>query len=252
MNAILKSILDTGNVTSSEGETIHALYDGISREQGEFLQAIIAEIKPASSVEIGLAYGVSSLFILDALRQIGRGHHIIMDYKQSTLWKSIGLKNLNDAGFADLYEFYEQPAHVGITQLEMQGTKVDFAFIDGKHLYDYTLVDFFCVDRILKVGGIVAMDDMWMPSIQKVCAYILTNRAYTVYRTHCPGTNPIGSFKRRLLHEAAKRSPKVANMLETVFSNPDVQIKLGLPNSRWIAFKKEADDTRLWDYHDRF
>ena len=252
MNAVLKGILETGNATSADGETINAMSVGVPREEGEFLHAIVSEIKPATSVEVGLAYGVSALFILDALRGTGQGHHIIIDYKQSSLWKGVGLKNLNEAGFKDLYEFREQPAHIALAQLEAQGTQVDFAFIDGKHLYDYTLVDFFCADRILKVGGIIAMDDLWMPSIQKVCAYILTNRAYSVYRTHAPGTDPIQSTGRKLLHQAAKLSPKMAKSLEPMFSRPDIQKKLGLPNSRWIAFKKEAEDERAWDYHERF
>jgi len=46
---------------------------------------------------------------------------------------------------------------------EAQGERIDFAFIDGAHTFDHVLVDFFYIDRMLNVGGIVAFDDVGFP-----------------------------------------------------------------------------------------
>jgi hypothetical protein len=53
--------------------------------------------------------------------------------------------------------------------------KADYIYIDGAHTFDYALVDFFCSNRVLNLGGILIFDDMWMPAIQKVATFIRTN-----------------------------------------------------------------------------
>ena len=35
----------------------------------------------------------------------------------------------------------------------------DFIFIDGWHTFDYTLVDMFYADRLLRIGGYLLIDD---------------------------------------------------------------------------------------------
>jgi len=32
---------------------------------------------------------------------------------------------------------------------------VDFAFIDGNHVFEYVLVDFFLIDKLLRPGGAI-------------------------------------------------------------------------------------------------
>ena len=58
------------------------------------------------------------------------------------------------------------------------------AFVDGWHTFDYTLIDFFYIDQILKVGGIIAFHDMYGLSKQKVLKYILTHRKYRVMKEY--------------------------------------------------------------------
>ena len=61
MNPILKEILQTGFVRSPSGKSL-AVHSQISRKDGEFLQEIIAQIKPESTLEIGCAYGIRKLW----------------------------------------------------------------------------------------------------------------------------------------------------------------------------------------------
>jgi predicted O-methyltransferase YrrM len=249
MHPVLAEILTTGFVKSADGDLVK-LHSNISVEQGEFLQKIIFELQPKVSLEIGLAYGISALFICEALNQTSGTRHIIIDPYQSNYWQGIGMHNLKKAGYEEIIELYQQPSHLVLPQLELPGTKIDFAFIDGMHTFDHTLVDFFYIDRMLNVGGIVALDDTNWPSIRKVCRFIVTNRSYSVLR--CLDNNDSElSLNRQLLKRAANISKPVRRILKPEYIQPDLELGLK-PFTRCIAFKKEAEDKRKWDFHRDF
>src|SRR5262245_38571575 len=107
MNPVLEEILRTGFVRMADGskEEVHS---HISSEQGTFLQDLIREARPETTLEIGLAFGISALFICDALQAIPGARHIAVDPGQSAEpWRDTGIINLRAAGFDDMVEFHE-------------------------------------------------------------------------------------------------------------------------------------------------
>jgi predicted O-methyltransferase YrrM len=78
MNPVLEKILRTGNTTSIGGEIIR-VHSQISEEEGELLQEMILELRPKVSLEIGLGFGISSLYICEALAKVEAERHIIID-----------------------------------------------------------------------------------------------------------------------------------------------------------------------------
>ncbi len=48
----------------------------------------------------------------------------------------------------------------------------DFAFIDGKHSFPYPVVDFHLIDRRLKVGGKLLIDDIPIPAVNVVFRFL--------------------------------------------------------------------------------
>ena len=70
MNPVLKQLLETGQIKAPSGEMM-PLHSHIPRDEGECLQQIIRQIKPRISVEIGCAFGISSLYICEALAEVG-------------------------------------------------------------------------------------------------------------------------------------------------------------------------------------
>jgi len=178
LNETLRSILSSRSVSSEDG-IAHSLHSSISQEEGNFLQEIIRTARPQVSLEVGCAYGISSLFICEALREVNARKHIIIDPNQHSAWKGIGLANLRRAGYADLIDFHEALSYQYLSHLTEERATIDFAFIDGMHTFDYVLVDFFLVDKLLKPGGIVVLDDLLYPSIRSVCRYVLSNLRYT-------------------------------------------------------------------------
>jgi hypothetical protein len=91
------------------------------------------------------------------------------------MWHGIGRQAVEELNFDSKFEHIAETSVTALTDLCKQGIKADYIYIDGAHTFDYALVDFFCSDRVLNVGGILIFDDMWMPAIQKVAAFINTN-----------------------------------------------------------------------------
>lgn len=257
MSHVLDEILRSGVVKSATGEEL-PIHSQIPKEEGEFLQKLILETKPRASVEVGLAYGISSLYICEALTQVGAERHVVIDPYQNGGWKGIGLKNLKEAGYEKLIDFKELSSHVALPQLEAEGLKIGFAFVDGWHTFDYTLMEFFYIDRLLEVGGVIAFDDTLYPSVRKVCRYIVTNRAYTVVNGPTGDKPPAPWSKTRMLLKAPVISSYLRNISKPEVIEPD-EI-LGLPGGNYIALRKERDDvlggrmdgSRRWDFHNEF
>ena len=126
MNPVLEKILRTGNTTSANGEIIKA-HSQISEKEGESLQEIISEVRPKVSLEIGLAYGIASLFICEALAKVQAERHIVIDpfqreaWKGNPGWKGIGLLNLRRAGYEKMIEFHEAPSFRSSPSLRLTG-----------------------------------------------------------------------------------------------------------------------------------
>ena len=200
---------------------------------------------------------MSSLYICEALAAVGADRHIIIDPYQHEYWQGLGIEHLKAAGYGRLIELHELPSHQALPRLETAATKLDFVFIDGAHWFDYVMVDFFCVDRMLRVGGVIVFDDLDWPGVRKACRYILTNRAYTLFPGDADRPHPKGSWRRSL----AWKTPWLRNRLEAI-AKPEVlqpDWKLGL-NQRYAAVRKEAQDTwiegsagsRRFDFHREF
>lgn len=262
MHPVLEEILRSGYTTSPNGELVE-VRDAISREEAEFLQELISELRPQVSLEVGLAHGVSALSICDARERTPNTRHIIIDPYQKRYdnishhhlrqdgYKGIGLHNLYRAGYEGMIEFFDLPSHQVLPQLEAQGRKIDFAFVDGWHTFDYAMIDFFYIHKMLRVGGIVVLDDADWPSIRKLCRYIVKNLSYSV-RCMRQAESSRSSMKLLILN-GLLRVPGIGTTLRQILK-PELaesDLKLGLRGSS-IAFRKESEDTRRWDFHGQF
>jgi predicted O-methyltransferase YrrM len=251
MNSVLGEILRTGETQTATGDdTIKIEPFSISSSEGQLLQTIVKGINPTTTLEIGLGYGVSALFICDALILCDATQHIVIDPYQHSgsgfykSWDGIGIANLRRAGYGNIVRLIEEPSYRALPELERSGQRVDFAFIDGWHTFDFTLIDFFYIDRILKVGGIVAVDDTDWPAIRKVCRFVINNLSYSVVGKEGSDSK---SLRRYLLstyllgYTPLLRHTPFNRLLRPEVIAPDESIGLG---GSCIAFRKDADDSR--------
>ena len=161
------------------GEQI-PVHSDIGVDHAEALYETILRTRPATVLEVGMAFGVSSLTILTALRDIGQnGKLISIDPVQSTDWKGCGLASIARAGLKENHQIYEDYDYNVLPKLLSSGLKINFAYIDGWHTFDYTLLDWWYVDRMLTVGGIAAFNDCSWPGVEKAIEFVLSHRKYT-------------------------------------------------------------------------
>ena len=249
MNSLLKEILNTGEAIARDGTRVR-VHSNIDMDEASFITELVRETKPKVSLEVGLAYGISALAVLDGVEEATFQKHICIDPDPGWGKGTIGLYNLERAGFARFVEFHQARSYEALPRILSRGEIVDFAFIDGWHTFDYALVDFFLIDKLLRVGGVVVLDDSDWPAIRKLLRFVTTNLNYSVFRT---SPRPL-SFKRRLYNGAGSLLASSAingwlrktvhNVFRSELLNPDE--KLGLRGS-CVALRKDGDDTREGD-----
>ena len=259
---LLDNILRDGCVCA-DGGTIMSLHSHLPAEAGWMLQRIIHDLDARTTLEIGMAFGISTLFICEALTTLANNssehgsptpRHFAIDPNQRTSeWCGVGLRHVRLAGFEDIVDFREFPSHQALPDLEREGVHIDFAFVDGWHTFDYVMVDLFLIDRLLRIGGVVVIDDADWPGVVKACRYFITNRAYRV--VECWKENRETSPRRaarQLIREAARRMPIVRRSVKPEWSMPDERLGL-TPGARCVALRKTVeDDGRLCFGHEEF
>lgn len=148
----------------------------LSRARGDLLHHYYREVKPDLSIEIGLAYGFSTVFLLSALHEQGRGHHIAIDPLQSSSWKGIGAARAALLGLEECFTAIEEPSHLALARLALERPEAQLVFIDGDHRFDAVLLDFTLADLLLSVEGVIVFDDLWLPSIRRAVSFVARNR----------------------------------------------------------------------------
>jgi len=149
----------------------------ISPLQGMWIYNLIRDAKPENTLEIGLAYGFSTVYFLAAIHANGIGHHLALDPFQDT-WKGIGLMREKVLQLPlGLFSFRAEDSIQGLTRLAREKRRFGVIFIDGSHRFDDVLIDFSLASLICDVKGYIILDDLWMPSIQRVASFIRSNRS---------------------------------------------------------------------------
>lgn len=152
----------------------------ISPEQGLWIYDLCLSCKPQSTIEIGMAYGFSTVYFLAAMAKNGHGKHTAIDPFQKSGWHGIGLTVANELaatlGDSSTLRFIEDRSDRVATDLARDKQFFDVVFVDGNHRYDDVLVDFYLYAQIVSNGGYIILDDMWMSSVKTVVEFIRTNR----------------------------------------------------------------------------
>jgi predicted O-methyltransferase YrrM len=252
-NGLIREIFETSEVADESGN-IHPLRDGIDPTEGALLLSLISQHKFTRTLEIGCAFGVSSLYICEALSRQGSGYHTILDPGQSSDFHGVGIANLKRAGF-DFFELIERPSEVALPALLAEGRKFEFALIDGWHTFDHTLLDLFYVNRLLEEGGIVVIDDLHLHGVRRAVRYMLNYPNYEVIASTEDFQRYQRAPARRLVDGCMQGLGAVIpkRYLDEMFvsSRLTPDSSLGIKGSM-IALQKTGPDPRGWDWYKEF
>ncbi|OBF98401.1 hypothetical protein A5773_09055 [Mycobacterium sp. 852014-52450_SCH5900713] len=230
-------------VSDANGKTYPIQNHGIDAAEGRFLSDFIAK-RPGiiRTLEIGCAYGFSSLHITGATAGRTGAHHVIIDPFQSADWNGIGVMNLDRAGI-DFYELLEDPSELALPELLREGAEFDLVFVDGWHTFDHTLVDLYYANRLVNVGGYIIIDDATMLSVSKAVSYFAKYPCYKVLG----GTSALAIRLQNMLAKV------VRPFAETIFPMWLYDyLYRGAKYPSMVALQKIAEDERNWNWFRSF
>jgi glycosyltransferase involved in cell wall biosynthesis/predicted O-methyltransferase YrrM len=130
---------------------------------------LIARHKIERVLEIGTLFGFSTLFLAGALAETGGKLDTIDIRFPKRTWSDgqeiediheVAERLIAEAGMDDRVTFHEGDSNGVLARLIEAGRRYGFALIDGSHRFEVALLDFVGVDRMLDVGGYLAMDDV--------------------------------------------------------------------------------------------
>jgi predicted O-methyltransferase YrrM len=140
-----------------------------SPEDGEKLNRFIRESPVTDVLELGFAHGTSTCYMAAGLDERGEGHITTIDREAARerepnilgLLEHTGLAQYVDPVFAATSYNWEL---MKVVQRQTKGgTTVpcfDFCFLDGAHSWETDGLAFFLVDKLLKPGGWILLDDL--------------------------------------------------------------------------------------------
>lgn len=152
-------------------------YLPISRNQGEALRQLIIQNKCKNVIEFGTSFGISTIYLADAVRQTG-GKVISTELLKSKAKKAI--QNISDAGLSD---FVEVKIGDAMKTLKAHSEPIDFLFLDGwKDLY---LSLFQMLEPQFHSETLIYADNMDMGGTQYYGDYVLgKNKIYKSQMVH--------------------------------------------------------------------
>lgn len=149
-------------------------YLPISKKQGESLRELIIKNNCQQVVEFGTSFGVSTIYLADAVRQTG-GNVITTELLESKAKRAI--QNIQEAGLRNYVEL-----RIGDAMETLKGYSdpIDFLFLDGwKDLY---LPLFQMLESRFHSGTLIYADNMDMEGTKPYADYVLNKSS--IYSTH--------------------------------------------------------------------
>lgn len=243
----LRSIYEEEKIVAEDGNVYEPFPHSLKFQEGATLYELARDFKAPVCLETGMAYGVSSLFMCQAVEEQGAGRHISVDPYQD-YWNYIGVENVRRAGYETIHTYYEEKSEIQLPRLVSEGLEIDLAFVDGNHRFEYAFVDFYYMDRLLKPGGYMVLHDFHLGGIAKTVSLIARLHG-DCYAFHEPLVAPVrGIHKGFRMLQSFWRAPLEPGQAVTL-SGWDI------PNM--VVFQKyrhrpESEWGETWKYYRSF
>jgi predicted O-methyltransferase YrrM len=152
--------------------------------EGAALREWVRRERAERTIETGLGYAISTLFICEALLENGPGGgHVAIDPRLPNSHVDAGLRTLNDAGVRELVEFHQEGSETALPRLLAEGKRFDLAFLDGNHRFEGVFLDLIYAGRLLQDERVVFVDDHQLPAVRRAVRFCLANLGWSVEAT---------------------------------------------------------------------
>jgi predicted O-methyltransferase YrrM len=117
---VIDRLVGDGTAVACLDGTTHLLFPvAVAAVEGEALRDWVIREKATRTVEVGLGYGISALFICEGLLMNGRRdtRHVVIDPNQSTRFANCGLQAIDEAGVLELIEHHDEQSEIVLPRL---------------------------------------------------------------------------------------------------------------------------------------
>jgi predicted O-methyltransferase YrrM len=188
VRAVREKLVADGTVVAPDGRLLDVFPVAIGPAEGAALRDRVIEEGALRTVEIGLAFAISTLFLCEGLLANGsEGPHVAIDPYQvkagpvtGTSYAGVGLRTLEEAGVRGLVDFRDEGSQTALPSLLHEARSFDLAFVDGNHRFEAVFLDLVYMGRLLPEGGVVFVDDTQLPPIQRAVEFCVSNLAWEV------------------------------------------------------------------------
>jgi predicted O-methyltransferase YrrM len=238
------TLLSKGKVIRDDGSTV-SLEHSINPVECNFIADIIGnDTAIVKTLEVGCAYGVASLVICWETRNRSGASHVALDPFQTRHFHKCGINHLRQAGLTH-FEVLAEFSEFALPRLAQQYEgSYDLVFIDGWHTFDHTLQDLFYANRLLRVGGVIVVDDCTLPGVAKAVSYLT---GYPTYRVVGQTRTEGMSLKRRICGLLGRGLiPRPGKWLLPAAAYETLATAR---YSSMVAVRKTAEDKRPWFWY---
>lgn len=174
LEAFVAEAYRRSSVSDAAGDPIELAPHSVDADAGAALRDLAVAERAERTIEVGLALGMSALFLCQAVVMSG-GRHVSIDPFQHESWNGAGLRTLREAGADELVDVIEEESQLVLPRMVAEGREFDLAFVDGDHRFESVFLDLYFMTRLVRPGGLIVVDDMWMPSVRTAVAYVEKN-----------------------------------------------------------------------------
>ena len=199
LHSVREQLIADARVVTPDGRLAEIFPVAIGPEEGAALRDHVVQAGATRTLEVGLGFAISTLFICEGLLVNGPGgRHVAIDPFQlepgpgaRTTYAGVGLETLERAGVGDLVHLYQVESQVVLPRLLDEGQRFDLAFIDGNHRFEAVFLDLVYAGRLVAEGGVVFVDDTQLPAIRRAIEFCVDNL----------GWEPVGAGSEGTAHE---------------------------------------------------
>ena len=172
-----------GTAEARSDGTVHRLFPvAVGAAEGVVIRSRVIREAAARTIEVGVGYGVSALFVCEGLLTNGApdARHVVIAANQDTRFASCGLQFLDEAGVDGLVEHHAEESQITLPRLVTEGRRLDLAVVDGNHRFDAVFIDLYYLGRLLRPGGVVFVDDYHLPGIARAASFFRANLGWSL------------------------------------------------------------------------
>lgn len=175
---VIERLLNEGTTVARSDASGHRLFPtAINAQEGEALRRWVSNEAAQHTIEIGLGYGISALFICEGLIASGNTAvtHVVIDPFQKSRFSDCGLDALEEAGLGRVVEYHAEQSQIALPRFQTEGRNFDLAFVDGDHRFDGVFLDLIYLGHLVKKGGVIVLDDYQIPAVARAASFCQTN-----------------------------------------------------------------------------